>query len=514
LSQPPTPVERARLTPVERGLRLFTDVRAGEGRTALLMFANVCLILCAYYVLKPLREGWLAISNLGDLSKLELKAYTSFGQTLLLAVAAASYGRLVERWPRAVLISRATLFCMSNVVVFWLLQPDLFVPHMRYMGILYYLWVGMFGVFVVAQFWAFAADLYSQERGKRLLPMVAIGATAGAVFGSWLERTLVSSQVVDPEHMILLALPPLALSILLTRWVDAQVGGVQKQSGARPEGEVLEGRNAFSMVLGNRFLLAVAVTTLLLTWVKTNGENVLFDAVNEAVTLAARTHGIHGGEAIRSFVHAQTTVFYGGFYFWVNVLALALQALVASRLLRYGGFGWIFLLLPTIALTAYSAMAIVPLLWVIKTAKIAENATDYSIHNTARHVLWLPMSHEVTFKAKPTIDSLFFRAGDGMAALTVLVGGQVFSALVRSIFLVNVALVLGWLALAIWIVREYARLSGGAQMGRSPSPGPGAPRRAPEAAEDESPQGQGPGALAGARAERASDPRPAWGGGR
>ena len=44
-------------------------------------------------------------------------------------------------------------------------------------GVIFYLWVGIFSVFVVAQFWAFAADLYTEERGNRLLPMIAIGAS-------------------------------------------------------------------------------------------------------------------------------------------------------------------------------------------------------------------------------------------------------------------------------------------------------------------------------------------------
>ena len=68
------------------------------------------------------------------------------------------------------------------------------------------------------------------------------------------------------------------------------------------------------------------------------------------------------------------------------------------------------------------------------------------------------MSQEVTFKAKPTIDSLFMRAGDGLAALTVLLGHQVFSAPDRSYFAVNISLTLVWLALAVWIVREYGKL--------------------------------------------------------
>ena len=143
----------------------------------------------------------------------------------------------------------------------------------------------------------------------------------------------------------------------------------------------------------------------------------------------------------------------------MNLLALVMQALLASRLLKYGGFGAIFLLLPGIALISYSVMALVPILIVVKWMKVAENATDYSINNTARHVLWLPMSREVTFKAKPAIDSLFVRAGDGLAALTVLIGVRVFTFPLEAYMVVNIALVAAWLAGALWVVRRYATLS-------------------------------------------------------
>jgi len=84
-------------TRVERFLRLFTDVRPGEGATALLMFANVFLILCSYYFIKPLRDGWIAISDIAGLSKMEVKAYTSFGQGLLLVPIVAFYAKLATR---------------------------------------------------------------------------------------------------------------------------------------------------------------------------------------------------------------------------------------------------------------------------------------------------------------------------------------------------------------------------------------------------------------------------------
>jgi AAA family ATP:ADP antiporter len=74
-----------RLSALERFLRLFTEVRPGEGLTAIYMVANVFLILCAYYFIKPLRDGWIAISDVRGLSSVEVKAYTSFAQSLVLA---------------------------------------------------------------------------------------------------------------------------------------------------------------------------------------------------------------------------------------------------------------------------------------------------------------------------------------------------------------------------------------------------------------------------------------------
>ena len=45
-------------------------------------------------------------------------------------------------------------------------------------GVVFYLWIGLFNLVMVAQFWAFANDVYSPERGKRLFPLVGVGAVA------------------------------------------------------------------------------------------------------------------------------------------------------------------------------------------------------------------------------------------------------------------------------------------------------------------------------------------------
>lgn len=445
---------------LDRFLRLFTDVHAGEGVTASLMFANIFLILCAYYFVKPLREGWIAVSDISGLSKMEVKAYSSFGQSLLFFPVVMFYGRLSNRWRRSDLITRSTIFCISNMVIFWAIQPGLFIQNLPYSGIVFYLWVGMFGVFMVAQFWAFAADLYSRERGNRLFPLIAVGATAGAACGSWITGVLVDTGLFGTKWLLIAAIIPLIASIVLSQIADRRNHDRAAESEAvfQP-GYVNTGRSAISIVFSSRFLVATVVITILLSWVNTNGENFLFRVVQEFLKSDALREGISNPDILLLFTRDGTTAFYGDFYFWVNIFALLLQAFVASRLLKFGGFGLILLTMPVVALISYTAMAFVPILVIVKVMKIAENATDYSINNTARNVLWLPATAEMKYKGKPTIDSLFVRIGDGIAALTVLIGVQLLSLSIQSFFMLNVVLVLIWIAFAMVVIREHRRLT-------------------------------------------------------
>ncbi|MBW2657357.1 MAG: hypothetical protein JRC59_06600 [Deltaproteobacteria bacterium] len=427
-----------------------------------MMFANVFLILCAYYFIKPLREGWIAVSDIGGLSKMEVKAYSSFGQSLLLIPVVWFFGRLSDRYRRSALITRSTLFCMFNLAVFWAIQPGLFMENLPYSGVVFYLWVGMFGVFVVAQFWTFAADFYTEEPGNRMFPLIAVGATSGAACGSWITEILVKSGLFGTQWLLVVAMVPLTASIVLYRMVDRRAHQQANGSKATPgagSGLKDSGRNAISIVFSSRFLIAVALITLLLSWVNTNGENLLFRVVQEFLKGQALKESISDPNALMAFTRNGTTAFYGDFYFWVNIMALLLQAFVASRLLKYGGFGVILLTMPVVALVSYTAMAFVPILAIVKAMKIAENATDYSINNTARNVLWLPVSAEMKYKGKPVIDSLFVRMGDGIAALTVLIGVQMLALSTQSFFILNVVLVFIWIAFAFVVIREHRRIS-------------------------------------------------------
>ena len=294
------------------------------------------------------------------------------------------------------------------------------------------------------------------------MPMIAVGATAGAATGAWFDTFVVHSQMFGTKSLLLVATIPLAASAILTRLADARgpIGqGCEPKEVCVPR--VADGvkKGAIRLALTSRFLLSVAIITLLFSWVNTNGENLLFRVLQEFIGQEAELKGITDGRLLLEYTRDMTTAFYGDFFFWTNILTLLLQSLVVSRLLKYGGFATLLLFLPVVAVLSYATMAFIPVLLIVKWMKIAENSTDYSINNTARNVLWLPTTSEMKFKAKPVIDTLFVRCGDGLAALTVLVGVQLLSLSTNMFFAFNVLLVMIWTAGAIVVIREHKRLS-------------------------------------------------------
>ena len=131
-----------------------------------------------------------------------------------------------------------------------------------------------------------------------------------------------------------------------------------------------------------------------------------------------------------------------------------LQAFVVGRLVKYGGLSVAFFVLPVIALMDASLVAIIPALWILQVGKVAENATDYSINNTVRNMLWLPTTEDMKYKAKQAVDTFFVRMGDTSHAIVVLILAETLHFGVRAMAITNIILVGAWLYVAWAILRE------------------------------------------------------------
>lgn len=426
--------------PLEKFLSFFADVRAGEGAGVLLMTVNVFLLLFAYYLLKTVREA-LILTEGGAY----IKAYSSAGQAGLLMVLVPLYGLVGSKVSRIVLVAGLGLFFASNLVLFYLFG----ISGARE-GVVFYIWVGIFNVFVISQFWAFANDIYTEAQGKRLFAMIGIGASLGAWLGAQSASELVKRLNLTPYQLQLLGAGILVVCV----GIMVTVNRIQKRESipemAEQADKPLGGEDGFALIFKSRYLTWIAVLTVLLNIVNSSGEFLL----GSVVSAEAKQLFPADVAAQRQYVGA----FYGSFFAGVNLLGFLLQSFAVSRLFQFIGVRGALYVLPAIALLSYSVLAFVPLLAVVRVAKTLENATDYSIQNTVRQALFLPTSREAKYKAKAAIDTFFMRSGDVIQAGIVKLGADLHVATAGFAWL-NVAFTLGWLWIASRLDREHRRLS-------------------------------------------------------
>src|SRR5688572_6748554 len=400
----------------------------------------------AYYVLKPVREALI----LGEGSA-ELKTYMSAVQVVVLAFVVPYYGRLVAQFQRMRLVNIVTVFFLSCLFLFYVLA-QFKVP----LAIVFFVWIGIFNLMVVAQFWSFANDVYSKDEGERLFVIVGFGASLGAVVGSRVADRLIDK--IGVYELMLVGAAVLIAQLMITNRIDRREAG-RRPAAAKPAATAAtpakaSGTNAFAMVFQTKYLLMMAIMLMLLNWVNTTGEYILGSIVKEqAVKMIAdgQAGGLSEGQLIGDF--------YSKYFTAVNVLGLLLQLFVVSRVVKYLGIPWAVMILPMLSFGAYNLIALYPALMAVLAAKVAENSTDYSLNNTVRNMLFLPCTYEQKFSAKQAIDSFFVRMGDVLSAALVFVGTVLVALPARGFALVNVLLVVVWLVLAWRVGRYYKSLT-------------------------------------------------------
>ena len=475
------PLSESRYNPGYKFLRLFADIRHGEAPKALLLALNIFLLLLAYYILKPLRESLLLI----DKNSAVVKSCLGGAQAVLFVFVIKGFSRLASKVPRHILITWTTSFFISNLVVFFFLHNG--GMAVKPMGILFFIWVGIFNYFVIAQFWGFANDLYSDEVGKRTFPLVALGATLGGLVGTmpfW--KTIRDDLGGNWEFkLMLIAGLVLFLCILLARLIhrrdvrrtcqerDRGLAGAAEK--ARVQEQPLQAGGGFRLVFKSRYLFLIALMIGLYNFVNATGEFIisqvtLNQSIKAAEQSAAAVAGPRQGEtrsgealpAASPTMPRQTEAkaihnAFMDYQFLTNLIALIIQLFLVSRIFKWVGVGGALLFLPLLALGGYALISFGAVFLLVRWVKALENGTDYSLQNTTKAALFLVTKREEKYKAKAAIDTFFVRGGDTVSAVAVLVGTRLLGFRIERYALLNVIVVAVLLVIAFKIIGAYKK---------------------------------------------------------
>jgi len=428
-----------------RALRPFAKVEPREAVTAALLMLTVFLLLMAYYFLKTAREPLILLQG-----GAEVKSYAAAGQSLLLLFVVPAYSALARRVGRMKLLAGVYGFFALNLLVFAaLVQAE--VP----LGVAFYLWVGIFNVTAIAQFWSFANDIYTPEQGKRLFAVLGIGSSVGAVAGAFIAKQLAD---LGPSAMMLGASGVLVVCIALFAVVEGRERVAHKDDAKPDEPPVVDGLVRF--LLRDKYLMLIAALMFLLNCVNSNGEYILDRTLLEAVE-----SGAAGTQDPSAFIGA----FKGEYFGWVNLIGVLLQLFAVSRILHVIGVRRALYILPVVAFGSYSVILAAPLLGLIRIGKIAENSLDYSVQNTARHALFLVGTRAEKYVGKTIVDTIIVRLGDVSSAGLVFLASH-YALPTKAFAALNLGFIACWIVVITVLGREHLRRSERIEAGLSPSP--------------------------------------------
>lgn len=417
-------------------MRPFAEIEPDEVFGVIILTTTVFLLLTAYYLLKTAREPLILLGG-----GAEVKSYASAGQSVLLLVVARAYSEVAKRTSRMKLIAIVYSFFAANLVLFAILAK----AEVSALGVIFYLWVGVFNVTAIAQFWSFAADIYTQEQGKRVFAIVGTGSSVGALAGAAIAKKIVAFGL-GPAGLMLGAALILLVCIGSFAWVNhrleaALLTASKKQRAEEPPGN----ETAFSLLIRDKYLMYIAASLLLLNWVNSNGEYVLDH------TLLATVKDMPKAEAGK-FI----SEFKADYFLFFNLGGLLLQFLAVSRILRVFGVKRALLLLPAASAVAYAMLLFTPVLAIVRWAKVVENSIDYSVQSTTQQALYLVTSRAEKYVGKALVDTLFVRLGDVMSALTVWLGSSI-ALEARGFAGVNLILIGVWVFVLLAIGKENSR---------------------------------------------------------
>ncbi len=436
----------------ERILNIVSVVKPGEGKSTLLLTLNACALLTAYYLLKVIREP-LVLAYGGA----EYKSYATAIQagllTLMLPFFSALYHRYADRKNRSNITNKVLLFFVANLLLFAALQY--FNVNI---GMAFYVWLGIFSVMVLAQFWAFAADCFSVKCGQRLFVILAVGATFGAWVGSRVAGPLFP--LVGIVGILLIASGLLLLSIYLTASVEQTIPSEAANDEPLKAEEGNQWLDGFAVVFNSSYLLKIAMFVVLLVFINSTGEYILARLVSE------ESAALMASQAITNEAQWQGQ-FYSDYYSWITLGSFVIQLFFVSRLFKWLGLRGSVLILPVIMIIGYSLMLFFPIFSLIKILMTAENSANYSIQNTTRHALFLPVPRKLKYLGKTTIDTFFFRFGDLLYGGFIFIGTQYFDLSVSHFIAANLILAVALFTLA-WKVGHSNLLEVQKTKGNSP----------------------------------------------
>lgn len=371
----------------------FVDIKKEEWIAFLWAFFYFFFLLCAYYVLRPVRD------EMGIQGGLKNLPWLWTGTFLGMLAITPLFGWISSKWPRRQFLPIVYIFFIANLLFFYTaMKTDGF--NKQVVAASFYIWISVFNYFVVSVFWSFMTDVFNSERAKRLFGGIAAGGSIGAMLGPLITAALVKQ--IGVPNLLLISATLLGVAIFcimgLGNWATRRAGMSDAERVAEAAKEQALGGgflDGIKLLFKSPYLWGISGYILLGQALGTYFYLEQLRIVAETITTSAE----------RTQLFAQLDLA-------VNSIALFTQLFITSALVRRAGLVFCLTVLPAVGVLSLGLTALMPTLTVIAICGVVRRAMEFSISKPAREILFTVVTREERYKAKNVMDTVVSRGGD------------------------------------------------------------------------------------------------------
>ncbi|MBK6692046.1 MAG: HEAT repeat domain-containing protein [Myxococcales bacterium] len=405
-------------------IRRLLRLRKDEQRSALSAFVVLFHMIAGHTILETARDA-LFLERMPP-SRLTTMYVALAGLTLVTSSQITRFAR--NFGARNALIATLVVGAWAATILHFQAQSAWRVTAL-------YLFTGVLAGILVAQFWLVMGRMFTVTQGRRVFGPVAAGGVLGAAFGSSLATGLLMLMPVD-KLLLAGAGAFVFAALLLTILPEDREESLPGTNEGAPTPTL-----ATATPAEKRFVWRVVAFVVLAT----------------STSLAADY--LFKSTAAALVPKAELGAFFARSYAALNILALVVQLLFASRLLARLGVTGAVVLTPVLLVLASSGATIVGAgIGTALAMKGVDGSLKHSLHRVATELLYLPLPPHVRDRAHVLIDTVISRLAQAGAAAIVfaLVALNVASPTVIAVL--GLGFALAWTVSARLLRRPYLDL--------------------------------------------------------
>jgi len=440
-----------------RTLSLVVDIKTGEGRIAALLFLYFFLITTSYGIIKPLRNAFYLQANTAERLPMAYLLTAVF-----MGFVVAIHSKYQTRFPRKKLIIATLVFFGISVLVF----AFLFRIGLPWVALVFFIWANTFIMVLSTQFFIVLNDIFNPREARRLIGFLISGGILGGIIGNLFVGYL---GLKLHDDLLFIAFGIIAINIFVvsaifiwkTKHLDEKTAAFSPDRHQNKLSRKVGFKDCFETVRSHsylRLLAGVVTITLIVSTLIDWQYNTVVEFSIQDTDLYASTFG-----------------YFNAIFLFVSFL---FQLLITSKIIKRFGIRTSLLVYPVLLFICALLIGILPTVFLIGplstlvlavTIKGADQSLDFSLNQSVRELLYIPVSPELKYKAKVFIDMFLNRFAKSFGALILMLvmiipfavppdqePFYIWRPRVLTVSIVSLVLILAWIVLNLKVSREYA----------------------------------------------------------